>query len=60
MGGLTGLVVGKSPGSEEFVLFTFPRENPNALFDFVFVRPLGVEGDGGFGFGEVAPAGESG
>ena len=51
--GVTGLVDGgKSVGSDEFVLFNFPREN--MLFDFVFVRPLGGEGDGGLGLGDVA------
>jgi len=51
IGGLTGLVGAKSVGSDEFVLFNFPREN--MLFDFVFVRPLGVEREGGLGLGDV-------
>ena len=52
MGGLVGLVGGKSVGSDEFVLFSLPREN--MLLDFVLVRPFGVEEGGGLGLGDVA------
>jgi len=48
MGGLVGLV-GRSVGSDEFVLFNFPAR-ANIEFDFVFVRPLGVTGEGGLAF----------
>ena len=47
--GLEGLAC-NSVGSEEFVLFNFPIENPNAELDFVFVKPFGADGDGGLGF----------
>jgi hypothetical protein len=30
----------------EFVLFNFPRPKLKPEFDLVFVRPLGVEGEG--------------
>lgn len=47
--GLVGLA-SKSEGSDEFVLFNFPRENPNAELDLVFVKPFGVDGEDRFGF----------
>lgn len=48
MAELDGLAC-KSVGSDEFVLFIFPRENPNAEVDFDFVKPFGVDGEGGIG-----------
>jgi hypothetical protein len=43
-----GGLVGKSEGSEEFDLLIFPLPNPNAPFDFVFVRVFVAVGEGGF------------
>jgi hypothetical protein len=34
-------------------LFDFPLEKLKAEFDFVFVRPLGVEGEGRLRLGDV-------
>jgi hypothetical protein len=48
-GGLEGLACKSFASVDEFVLFIFARLNPKALFDFCFVRFLGVEGEGGFG-----------
>ena len=41
--------VRRSPGSEEFVLFNFPREKLNVELDLAFVRPFAAEGDSGLG-----------
>ena len=53
-GGLPGIEGGKSAGSDEFPLFNLLREN--ILFDFTFVRPLGVERERGMELGDVAVA----
>jgi len=36
-----------SAGSEELVLFNFPRVKPKPLFDLLFVRLFAAEGEGG-------------
>jgi hypothetical protein len=46
--GLVGLA-NNSEGSGGF-LFNFPRENPNAELDLLFVKLFGVGGEGRFGF----------